>query len=115
MKKEDKGLLIESLVETLNSYAHFYVVDMTALNSATTSALRRECYKSEVKLQVVKNTLFEKALGKLEGDFSALTLSKSIRPSLLNSAKPKRARLWTVQSLKVTFLFPITEKPRSMQ
>lgn len=72
MKKEDKSLLIDSLVETLNNYSHFYLVDMTALDSAATSALRRECFKSEVKLQVVKNTLFGKALGKLEGDFSAL-------------------------------------------
>lgn len=71
MKKEDKSLLIDSLVETLNAYPHFYLVDMTALDSAATSALRRECFKSEVKLQVVKNTLFEKALGKLEGDYSA--------------------------------------------
>ncbi len=72
MKKEDKSLLIESLVETLNAYSHFYLVDMTALNSADTSDLRRECYKQEIKLQVVKNTLFGKALEKLEGDYSAL-------------------------------------------
>jgi ribosomal protein L10 len=72
MKKEDKSLLIDQFVETLNEYAHFYLVDVTALNSATTSALRRECFKQEVKLQVVKNTLFEKALEKLEGDYSAL-------------------------------------------
>ena len=72
MKKEDKSLLINQFVETLNEYAHFYLVDGTALNSATTSALRRECFKQEVKLQVVKNTLFEKALEKLEGDYSAL-------------------------------------------
>jgi large subunit ribosomal protein L10 len=72
MKKEDKGLLINQLVETLNSYAHFYLVDVEALNSATTSSLRRECFKQEIKLQVVKNTLFEKALGKLDGDFSDL-------------------------------------------
>jgi len=72
MKKEDKSLLIDSLVETLNAYPHFYLVDMTALNSAATSELRRECFKSEVKLQVVKNTLFGKALEKIEGDFSAL-------------------------------------------
>ncbi len=72
MKKEDKSLLIDSLVETLNSYSHFYLVDMTALNSASTSALRRECFKQEIKLQVVKNTLFGKALEKLEGDYSAL-------------------------------------------
>jgi large subunit ribosomal protein L10 len=72
MKKEDKSLLINSLVETLQSYPHFYLVDMTALDSAATSELRRECFKSEVKLQVVKNTLFGKALENLEGDFSAL-------------------------------------------
>ena len=72
MKKEDKSLLINQFVETLNEYAHFYLVDVTALNSATTSALRRECFKQDVKLQVVKNTLFEKALEKLEGDYSAM-------------------------------------------
>ena len=72
MKKEDKSLLINQFVETLNEYAHFYLVDVTALDSATTSALRRECFKQEVKLQVVKNTLFEKALEKLDGDYSAL-------------------------------------------
>ena len=72
MKKEDKSLMIDSLVESLNQYPHFYLVDMTALNSVTTSELRRECFKSEIKLQVVKKTLFEKALGELEGDYAAL-------------------------------------------
>ena len=73
MKKEDKSLLIESLAATINEYPHFYLVDITGLNSETTSNLRRECFKNDVKLQVVKNTLFEKALEKVEGDFSALT------------------------------------------
>ena len=73
MKKEDKALLIDSLVETLNSYPHFYVVDVTALDSTTTSALRRECFKNEIKLQVVKNTLFIKALERKGGEeFDAL-------------------------------------------
>ena len=66
MKKEDKALLIDSLVETINNYPHFYIVDVTALNSQTTSELRRECFKNEIKLQVVKNTLFIKALEKAE-------------------------------------------------
>jgi large subunit ribosomal protein L10 len=72
MKKEDKALLIDSLVESLNNYPHFYVVDVTALDSATTSALRRECFKNEIKLQVVKNTLFIKALEKKGEEFEAL-------------------------------------------
>lgn len=72
MKKEDKSLIIDSLVEQLNNYPHFYVVDMSSLNSVVTSNLRRECFKNDIKLQVVKNTLFEKALEKVEGDFSGL-------------------------------------------
>ncbi|MBQ0142511.1 MAG: 50S ribosomal protein L10 [Prevotellaceae bacterium] len=72
MKKEDKGLIIDSLVEQLKNYPHFYIVDMNSLNSVVTSDLRRECFKNEIKLQVVKNTLFEKALDKVEGDFSAI-------------------------------------------
>ncbi|MBQ6750739.1 MAG: 50S ribosomal protein L10 [Bacteroidaceae bacterium] len=73
MKKEDKALLIDSFVEKLNNYPHFYVVDVTALDSQTTSDLRRECFKKNIKLQVVKNTLFIKALERVGNeDFEAL-------------------------------------------
>ncbi len=72
MKKEDKSLLIDQFVETLNQYPHFYIVDVTGMNSGDTSDLRRECFKNDIKLQVVKNTLFEKALEKREEDYSAL-------------------------------------------
>ena len=72
MKKEDKSLLIDQFAETLNEYPHFYLVDVTGMNSGDTSALRRECFKNEIKLQVVKNTLFEKALDRRDEDYSAL-------------------------------------------
>ena len=73
MKKEDKALLIDSLVEQLNNYPHFYVVDVTALDSQTTSDLRRACFKNDIKLQVVKNTLFIKALERVGNEeFEAL-------------------------------------------
>ncbi len=93
MKKEDKGLLINSLVETLDNYAHFYIIDVTALDSATTSALRRECFKNEIKLQVVKNTLFIKALEKKEFDVAQLgdSLTKTTAVMFCNTAnKPAR-------------------------
>ena len=80
MKKDDKALLIDSLVETLNNYPHFYVVDVTALNSQTTSDLRRECFKNEIKLQVVKNTLFIKALEKVNGE-----ACEALKPILKNT------------------------------
>ena len=72
MKKEDKAIIIEQLGETLNQYAHFYLVDVTGLNAEATSALRRKCFGAGVKMLVVKNTLLEKAFEAAETDFSAL-------------------------------------------
>lgn len=72
MRKEDKNTIIEQIAATINKYSHFYLVDMTAMNAASTSALRRACFKADIKLMVVKNTLLNKALNTLEGDFSPL-------------------------------------------
>jgi large subunit ribosomal protein L10 len=72
MRKEDKATVIEQIVTTAGKYANFYLIDIATLNAAKTSNLRRECNKQEIKLVVVKNTLFKKALEKTEEDFSAL-------------------------------------------
>ena len=72
MKKEDKSIIIGQLTETLKAYPNFYLTDIEALNAEKTSDLRRMCFKQEVKLIVVKNTLLKKALENLEGDFSPL-------------------------------------------
>lgn len=72
MKKEDKGLVIQKIIETLNSYSNFYLVDTTALNADATSKLRRNCFNNGIKMLVVKNTLLHKALESIEGDFSPL-------------------------------------------
>ena len=72
MKKEDKTQVIEQLGQKLNEYAHFDLVDVTGLNAAQTSALRRKCFQQDIKMVVVKNTLMRKALENLEGDFEAL-------------------------------------------
>ena len=62
MKKEDKVLNIEKLEGLISEYAHFYVTNIEGLDAAKTSALRRECFKQDVKLVMVKNKLFLKAL-----------------------------------------------------
>ncbi|WP_297329153.1 50S ribosomal protein L10 [uncultured Bacteroides sp.] len=72
MRKEDKSTIIEQIAATVKEYGHFYLVDTTAMNAATTSELRRECFKADIKLMVVKNTLLHKALESLEGDYSPL-------------------------------------------
>lgn len=75
MRKEDKNANIELIAEKVREYAHFYVVDTACMNAAATSELRRECYKSDIKLLVVKNTMFIKALEQFEEDFSALNVA----------------------------------------
>src|SRR5574344_2656892 len=72
MKKEVKDTIIVELGEYLKKYPHFYLVDLTGLNAEKTSDLRRKCFKSEIKLEVVKNTLLQKALEASEVDFSPL-------------------------------------------
>lgn len=72
MRKEDKNTIIEQIAATVKEYSHFYLIDMTAMNAAKTSDLRRACYKTGIKLMVVKNTLLHKALGTLDIDYSPL-------------------------------------------
>ena len=50
------------MTNEINSYSHFYIADISGLNAEVTSNLRRLCNKREVKLVVVKNKLFRKAL-----------------------------------------------------
>ena len=72
MKKEDKVLTIEKLENLLGEYAHFYVTDIAGLNAEKTSALRRTCFGKEVKLVMVKNNLFRKALANKGVDYSPI-------------------------------------------
>ena len=72
MRKEDKGLIIAQLGEMLNEYPHFYLVDVEGMDAASTSALRRKCFQSEIKMVVVKNNLLRKAFEASEIDYSPL-------------------------------------------
>ena len=72
MKKEVKDTIITELGEKLKQYPHFYLVDVTGLNAEDTSNLRRKCFKSEIKMVLVKNTLLHKAFEASDIDFSEL-------------------------------------------
>jgi len=72
MKKEVKDTIIVELGEKLKEYPHFYLVDTAGLNAEQTSNLRRKCFKSEIKMVVVKNTLLHKAFEAADIDFSPL-------------------------------------------
>ncbi|HIZ05070.1 MAG TPA: 50S ribosomal protein L10 [Candidatus Phocaeicola gallistercoris] len=72
MRKEDKGLIISQLADTVKQYGHFYLVDTTAMDAVATSDLRRKCFNAGIKLVVVKNSLLHKALLSLDVDYSPL-------------------------------------------
>lgn len=72
MKKEVKDTIITALGEQLRQYPHFYLVDVTGLNAEETSNLRRKCFKNEIKMVVVKNTLLHKAFEASDIDYEPL-------------------------------------------
>ena len=72
MKKEVKDTIIVDLGNKMKEYPHFYLVDIAGLNAEATSSLRRKCFKNEIKLVVVKNTLLHKAFETSDIDFSEL-------------------------------------------
>ena len=72
MTRNDKNNIIEDLVGKIKEYSHFYLTDISELNAADTSKLRRKCFEKNIKLVVVKNTLLKKALEQSEIDFNEL-------------------------------------------
>ncbi len=72
MRKEDKNAIITKLTETIKEYGHFYLVDVTAMNAADTTKMRKACFEKEIKMVVVKNKLLHKAMESLDTDFSPL-------------------------------------------
>jgi len=72
MKKEDKDRVINELVDKLNTTKNFYLTDTSTLTVEKTNALRRGCFKRKIEMKVVKNTLLQKALERLDSDYSPI-------------------------------------------
>ncbi|MCF2579669.1 MULTISPECIES: 50S ribosomal protein L10 [Prevotellaceae] len=72
MKKEVKDTIIAELGAKLKEYSHFYLVDLAGLNAEATSNLRRKCFKSEIKMIVVKNSLLREAFQASDIDFEPM-------------------------------------------
>ena len=72
MTREEKFQVIEDLTAQLADTSTIYLADISALDAVTTSNLRRACFKANVKLSVVKNTLLEKAMEASDKDFAEL-------------------------------------------
>ncbi len=73
MNKEQKAQYIEELAVDLSQAGVFYLTDTSGLTVERVNALRRKCFQNNIQIRVVKNTLLEKAMDRVEGvDYSEL-------------------------------------------
>ena len=72
MTREEKSKVIERLTTELAENTNIYMTDVSGLDASETSNLRRACFKANIKLSVVKNTLLSKAMESSEKDFGNL-------------------------------------------
>ena len=72
MTREEKSQVIQDLTAQLAGTSTIYLADISGLDATTTSNLRRACFKANVTLAVVKNTLLEKAMEASDKDFGEL-------------------------------------------
>ena len=72
MTREEKAQAIAHITAQLASSSNIYLTDASGLDAATTSNLRRACFKADIKLSVVKNTLLAKAMEASDKDFGEL-------------------------------------------
>ena len=72
MTREEKSNMIESIKSNLDCNSTVYLADCSGLDADSTSKLRRACFKYNIKLSVVKNTLLSRAMDEVDKDFGEL-------------------------------------------
>ena len=85
MTREEKSQVIEDLTAKLTEGTTIYLADISGLNATQTSNLRRACFKANIKLAVVKNSLLEKAMEKSDKDFGELPSTLKGNTSIMMS------------------------------
>lgn len=70
MKREDKAIVIDQLVEKFSSNDNFYITDASGMTVAQTNSLRRLCFEKGIEYKVFKNTLIQKALERMDTDYA---------------------------------------------
>ena len=85
MTREEKSLVIEELTAQLADNTNIYLADISGLNAVDTTNLRRACFKANVSLAVVKNTLLEKAMEASDKDFGDLPTTLKGNTSVMYS------------------------------
>lgn len=72
MTKDQKVVAIQEIKDLLQDAKVVYVADLEGLNAAKSSDFRRQAFKNNIKVKVVKNTLLQKAMEQMDVDFSEM-------------------------------------------
>lgn len=73
MTRDKKDLQIIEIKQLLSENSVVYLTDASGLNSEDTTDFRRACFKKDVRMKIVKNTLLRRAMDETEGtDYSDL-------------------------------------------
>jgi large subunit ribosomal protein L10 len=73
MTRDKKDLQIIEIKQLLSDNSVVYLTDASGLNSEDTTDFRRACFKKDVRMKIVKNTLLRRAMDETEGtDYSEL-------------------------------------------
>ena len=73
MTREEKGHIIEEFSSRLEENSNFYITDASGLTVEQINAFRKLCFDAGVEYGVYKNTLIQKALEKLDADYTEFT------------------------------------------
>ena len=87
MTKEEKLIEIKTLSKDLSETPNFYLADIAGLDSKSTLDLRRACFKSNIRISVVKNTLLKKAMEDSGKEFGDLKTTLKGNTSVMFSEK----------------------------
>ena len=86
--RTEKDQAIEVLIEEIKASSVLYLADTTSMDAEATSNLRRACNKAGIRMKVVKNSLLQKAMERVEDrDYSGLFPTLKGQTSILFADK----------------------------
>lgn len=106
MNKEDKYQLVQDLAGKFKESSCFYLADIAELSVNETNDLRKQCYKADISLQVVKNTLVKKALEQAEITDVAL-LDAIVGPTSVMFSEDMKAPVNVIKEMRKTKKKPV--------
>lgn len=94
MKQDEKSLIIDAIAKDLADYPHVYITDISGFTVETVDNLRKLCYRKNIKLKVVKNTLLKRAMDQSPVDYSEIYPAlKGVSSMMLSESGSAPAKL----------------------